>query len=274
MKSILIVLVLITVTMCSREGENEDLRGWDVRLFKNTPVWETAKAIENGDTLRIRELLKGKPYELLNYQEKKFGQSLLQWAVYAGHLPGVRVLAELGADPNLKSNDSTNAIIQAANRYETSAYLEILIKHGGDVNSVANIDAAQHLRTPLMAAAKSLNNVKLLIEAGANANYVDTTSGRQSALQYAFYSDNIDIINYLILEVGVDYKGVFNVTLNGDSLYISDMLRKLPYPLESEEYRKKMLLVSFLNKNGIDYWKSPVPRHYYNIYDSVYLNKY
>lgn len=200
MNKLLFVFLFFLTNACSSSVDEDKLLGNDVRLFRNTPVWEVALAIEKDDTVKVHNLLSGKPDSILNYQEKKFGQSLLNWAVYSYHLPSVKTLAELGANPNLKGYDSTNAIINAARHDETSDYLEVLIKHGGNVNSIADIKEPQHYRTPLMAAAKNLNSVKMLIKAGANPNYIDTTSGFQSTLLYAFYSDNIDIINYLIMK--------------------------------------------------------------------------
>lgn len=276
MKSIFVIIMAFTFSKCTslRQGENNYL-GNDVRLFENTPVWEVAQAIEKNDTTKVRNLLTSKYRAYIDYQERKFGQSLLNWSVYAGHYPSVKVLAEMGANPNLKSYDSTSAFIQAANHHETVDYLKTLLLHGGDVNSVANIDGPQHLRTPLIAAAKSLENVKLLIDAGANPNYEYSSDGVvQSALVYAFYSDNIDIIKYLIIDVGVNCKNATGFTIEGDSLYVNNELRLLPYPIGSPEYKKKMEVVEFLKKQGIDYWKTPIPKHYYKLYDKEYLEKY
>lgn len=275
-KIISIAFMAIVLSRCtSSVQEDSNLLGNDVRLFNSTPVWEMAKAIEKNDTLSLRALLKEQPKSILNYQEKKFGQSLLNWSVYASHYPAVKVLAELGADPNLKAKDSTSAFINAANHYESTDYLKTLLIYGGDVNAAADIDAPQHHRTPLMASAKSLENVKILINAGANPNFVYNKNGEmQSALVYAFYSDNIDIIKYLIMDVGVDCKHATGVTITGDSLYVTNDLRLLPYPLKSIEYKKKMEVVAFLKKQGIDYLKAPIPAHYLKIYDKDYLEKY
>ncbi len=276
MKNLLIIFTVFTFSKCtpSKQGSNNYL-GNDVRLFENTPAWEVAKAIEKNDTSKVRKLLLNKPKDLIDYQESKFGQSLLNWAVYSSHYSSVVVLAELGANPNLKANDSTTAFIQAANHRETSNYLKVLLNHGGDVNSVANTSAPQHLRTPLIAAAKSLDNIKLLIKAGADPNYTYRENNKiQNVLIYAFYSDNIDIIRYLIIEIGVNCKNATGVTLEGDSLYVNNDLRLLPYPLNSEEYKKKMEVVDFLEKQGINYWETPIPKHYLKSYDKEYLDKY
>src|ERR1017187_9650137 len=187
MKYLFVMLFALVLEQCtSTPNKKGDMLGNDVRLFEQTPVWEVAKAIEKEDTVKIKHLLAGKPSSVLNYQEKYYGQSLLNWAVYTNHYPSVKALVELGANPNLKGNDSTSAFIQSASKFETSDYLKLLLQYGGDVNTVANIDAPQHLRTPLMAAAfKSLENVKILVKAGADVNYIHKSHGIQSALLYA-----------------------------------------------------------------------------------------
>lgn len=272
MKYLLAAIILSIFTYCFPNRDN--MLGNDLRLFEDTPAWEVAKAIRKDDTLKIKELLSGKPNSLLNYQEKRYGQSLLEWAVYIDKYSSTKVLAEFGANPNLKSRDCTSAFIQAADK-NTSEFLKLLVKYGGNVNAVADLNDSQHLRTPLIAAAvKSFENVKILIEAGANPNYVHRAHGIQSALVSAFNSDNIDIINYLIIEVRVDFKKPTGFTINGDSLYVINDLRRLPYPLGSESYKKKMKLVKFLKERGMDYAEAPVPKHYYEIYDSAYLQKY
>jgi ankyrin repeat protein len=275
MKSLIAILISITLGKCSPNIQNEKLLANDVRLYLNTPVWEVAQAIQKEDIVKIRTFLEGKPDSLLNYQEKLFGQSLLEWAVYTNHYPSVKVLAELGADPNLQSKNGTSAFIHAADKFETSEYLKLLLKYGGDVNAVAKTNEVQHLRTPLMAAAfKRLESVKLLINAGANPDFLDTINGMQSALLHAFYGDKIDIVKYLIMEVNVNYKRALGATIEGDSLYVADFLRKMPYPLDSEQYKQKMEVVNFLKEKGIDYWKAPIPQHYYENYEADYLKKY
>lgn len=255
--------------------------GRDVRIFEDTPVWAVALAIRDNETAKVKQLLLGKPDSILNVREKYYGQSLLNWAVYRDNLNSVEILAELGADPNLKSNDSTSAIIHAANKNETS-YLKLLLEHGGDPNSVADINKPQDLRTPLMAASfKSLENVKLLIEAGTDPNFIYRSKrgniggeNIQSALIYAFRGNKIDIVRYLIIDVGVDFDYVFNTTIEGKSLTILTYLRQMTFPLESKEHEVKMEVVHFLRSRGLDYWKEPIPQRFYKYYDSAYLEKY
>jgi len=262
--------------------QEEKLTGRDVRIFKDTPVWKVALAVRDNDTAKVRKLLVGKPDALLNYREKYFGQSLLNWAVYRDSYNSAMVLAELGADPNLKANDSTSAMTNAADKAETSDYVKLLLKHGGNPNAIADVDQPQRIRTPLIAAASNrLESVKLLIEAGADPNYIHRSKrgniggeNIQSALIAAFDGEKIDVVNYLINNIGVDYNYVFNTTLEGKPLTILTYLRDMPYPLDSEGYKIKMEVVQYLKEKGLDYWKEPIPERYYKNYDKEYLEKY
>lgn len=274
------LILLVLFSKCNFVDQ-EHLTGRDVRIFKGSPVWDIALAIRDNDTANVKKLLDGKPKSFLDYREKYFGQSLLNWAVYRDNYNSAKILAELGANPNLKSNYSTSAIIHAADKDEPT-YLKLLLKHGADPNAIADIDKPQDLRTPLIAASfKSLENVKLLIEAGANPNYIHRTKrgniggeNIQSALIYAFRGDKIAIVKYLLIDVGVDFDYIFNTTIEGKPITILTYLRDMPFPLESEEYKMKMDVVNYLKSKGMDYWKEPIPEVYKENYERDYLEKY
>ena len=273
------LMILLLVTNCNAVDQ-ENLTGRDVRIFKDTPVWEAAVAIRDNDTAKLRKFLEGKPSSVLDFREAHFGQTLLNWAVYRDNLHSAKILVELGADPNVKSTDSTSAIIHAADKTE-SDYLRLMLTAGGDPNAVADIARPQDLRTPLMAAAfKSLENVKLLVEAGADANYIHRSKRGniggetvQSALIYAFRGDKIDIVKYLIVDVGVKFDYVFNTTLEGKPLTILTYLRNMTFPLDSEQHKLKMEVVAYLKSKGLDYANEPIPPRLHEKYDQSYVER-
>lgn len=275
------IIVIILLASCSTMKE-ENLTGRDVRIYKDTPVWEVALAIRDNDTAKVRQLLTGKPYSLLNYREKYFGQSLLNWAVYRDSYNSAKVLAELGADPNLKANDSTSAMINAADKAETSDYVKLILKHGGNPNAVADIDEPQRIRTPLIAAAfNRLESVKLLVEAGADPNFTyriksddSEVENLENALITASRGEKIDIVRYLIIDAGADFNYVFSVTIENRPLSILSYFRDMLFPLNSEKHKVKMEVVQYLKEKGLDYWKEPIPNRYYKNYDKDYLEKY
>lgn len=257
------------MTECSTSQDK--LLGSDVRLFRSTPAWALAQAIKAEDTSEIRRLLIS-DISLINFKEPKYGQSLLEWAVFCNYYNSTKVLAEMGADPNLQSNDGTSPFILAANKFETSDYLRLLLKYGGDVNAVAQ-SQEQRLRTPLMAAAGTrLESVKLLVDAGADINFLYPKY--QCALKSAAAFGKIDIVKYLIIEKNVDFSYTLGETIDNEYYYITDMMRNMAFPLDSEDYKIKMEVVEYLKEKGMNYWETKVPKHFYDIYDSTYLEMY
>jgi ankyrin repeat protein len=274
-KIIINILIIALMASCSK-GQNNML-GNDVNLYMNTEAWKLAQAVEANDTIEIRKICK-KNMSLLQFQEPRFGQTLLEWAVYTNHFPSAKVLVELGADPNRQSYDGTSAFIHACDKNETSDYVKLLLKYGGDVNAIANPDTTkagvvQQLKTPLVAAAGSnLESVKILVEAGAHINYKGEQW--QSALHYACLLKKIDIIKYLVSEKEINLTKPLYVKLNGDTLYIHHLLRELRFPLESKEYNMKMEVVEYLKQRGLNYWEAKIPEGYYQLYSEEYLEKY
>jgi ankyrin repeat protein len=269
------LLIFLTLTLMVK-GCSSDLLGNDPRLFMGTPVWKVAKAISIGDTSDVRAFYTENP-TLIDYRESKFGQSILNWAVYSSHYKGVVVLSDLGADPNLEDVYGVTAFVNASDKIGTSEYLKVLLENGGDVNYVVNDKDRSRIATPLIAAAWCrLESVKLLVEAGADVNYIWSMGGfyRNSPIYSSFRGGKIDIIRYLIVEAEVDCSIPLSYSIDGDSLFVLDKLRYLPFPLGSDEYKLKMEVVDYLQKQGLDYWKTPIPKSYYEKYDSAYLEKY
>jgi ankyrin repeat protein len=271
-----IIIILLTLVNGSINGQNSML-GNDINLYKGTEAWTLAMAIHNNDTVKVKRLCMQNS-KLLNFQEPRFGKTLLQWAVYTNKFSSSKALVEMGADPNKQSFNGTSAFIDACNKDKTSDYAKLLLKYGGDVNAIAKPDSSkagfiQQLKTPLIAASKSnLETVKLLVEAGANLNYIGEQW--QSALRSASNFDQIEILNYLIIEKNANFKNVLGLRSNGDSIYITNMLRQLRFELDSKKYELKMELVEYLKKNGMNYWETKIPPHLYDVHPKEYLDKY
>jgi ankyrin repeat protein len=270
-------LILIFATLSSCSNGQEKMYANNIRIYENSPAWELAKAVEKEDIDRIKQLCRNDT-SLVQYQETRFGQSLLEWAVYTNRYKAAKALAESGADPNLQSYNGTSAFIHAADINQTSDYVKLLLQHGGDPNAVANpkpgaVENVQQLKTPLIAAAGSnLESVKLLVEAGADVNY--DNDQYQSALHEACNFNRIDVVKYLVIEKGANFKKPLMRTIRGDSLFLTDLLRNMTFNLDSDSYKVKMEVVEFLTKRGMNYWKTEIPPHLYNNYSKEYLEKY
>ena len=124
----------------------------------------------------------------------------------------------------------------------------------------------------------NLENVKILIDAGANIHFRDELG--ETPLTEALVLDHMDIVLYL-LENGIDYKQQFG-TVSGKNYntkeeypqYIADRLRFNILPLNSEQYKQKMKVVAFLKKNGIDYRATPIPLAAINEAKRLYPNNW
>ncbi|MFT6715440.1 MAG: ankyrin repeat protein [Saprospiraceae bacterium] len=269
------VLVLIGMCSCSM-FKKKPVQATDLKLFKNTPVWDVAEALYNHEYEKATLFFEESP-DLIDYQEKKFYQTLLLWAVKNEMVGAVDFMLELEADTELKDRYGIFPIIQAAH-YKDTYLLKLLIKHEANTKVVGKpkgIDAYQKLRTPLIAAASVSNkNIDILLEAGADLDYTETRFGLQNAVITAFSAKRVDIVKHLIMDKKINLDNIQYLNYRGDSTDVRTELRKLVYPLDSEEYKVKMEIVDYLIARKINYWDSPVPRNLYHNFSPKYLKQY
>jgi len=181
------------------------------------------------------------------------------------------------ANPNQMDDikEFVPAITLAAGVKETSNYLRLMLDYGGNPNIISYRlkEIIYTKTTPLNSAvSSSIENTKLLIEKGADLNL--SPIEEFLPLTTALTSKNIEIVRYLILEKNADVNKVITITVNKDTLKISDLLRLNAFPLDSKEYQYKMDVVEFLKTQGIEYRKSPIPNYYYDNFPEDYLEKY
>lgn len=259
--------------------KNENFTGNDVHIFEDTPVWEMAKCIDENDTNTLKKLILKDGKKNINYQEKRWGFTLLHWSIYSYHFDGFKILIDNGADINIKDNDSAIAITRATSNWEDSRFLKLLIKVGANVNYEVRNKLSYNSGTPLTEAAySSLEITKLLVENGADVNYrYQQEDYCANPLNSAMSGGHMDIVKYLIIDCGFDIsKPVYNIVFEGDSiqLYVGHLLRKQVFDLDSEDYRIKMEIVRYLKTRGIDYYSYPIPEHFYKQYSKEFLEKY
>lgn len=182
----LLLLVLFVCFSCI-EPNVKDMLGDDFRLYKHTPAWSLAKAVEDEDTTEIsKQVLQ--MHIPVDYRDPKYKQTLLMLATRTNKIESVEKLLELGANPNAH-NDSTKYFGQSAVllacRFTgpSSKILALLLKYGGDPNSTAcgvkenGLGEIVPMREFALSAAvfSSFEKVKLLVDAGANINYATST---------------------------------------------------------------------------------------------------
>ncbi|POY38218.1 hypothetical protein C3L50_13225 [Flavobacterium alvei] len=280
-------------TKYSEQRENEVwgkiLRGHNAGLFYGTPLYEVADAMSGLPYFRnekkIAKLIDEIPKEYVNYQEGKFGTTIGHFALITYNFVAIRKLLDKGLDPNLMDKNG-NAIIIDIN---SSAYsykspeslktLKYMIQKGANVNLYSKNAS---LSTPLIEAANSnLENVKVLVEAGANPHFIDESLAKpfQSPLGAALVNRRMEVINYLIFDQKVDFRTLkhpMDSKFHPGEYEILYDLRELRFDLNTKDYKEKMKLVAYLKTQGLDYWKTPIPERYKSNpnYTSDYLSKY
>jgi hypothetical protein len=255
--------------------DKSKLSGRDYRLFQNTPAWELAKAVQDENEKKIDEIV-SKNSKLINYQEPKYGNTLLMLTIMNQQIKPFRYLLEKKADINIHNTfDGTSAIIEACgSKYYDIKYAEILIQNGANVNDIETGERKKGNSTrvtPLIEASKTglLELVALLISNGADVNYINEFN--QSALSESIIQRKYEVSHYL-LQNGADYKRpifyrpdysipVENQDPNdkGKPMYLVDVLREAFLDFDTDEYRYKMQIVDFLKSKGIDYRATPIP---------------
>lgn len=259
-----IIFLFITCNNRETKVSDKNLLGNDYRLFQNTPSWELAKAVEDENFSKIKEEITQKKINI-DYQEPKFGNTLLMLAINNSQYNVVKTLLDLGANPNLAdSYRGESAVICAANN-DDPKYLELLLKYKGNPNAIENAPFKKNdevRQTALLSAisyldSNSFKKVKLLVDAGANVNYSNGFHTR-SPLSEAIIQDKLDVALYL-LQNGADSNLMIYESVDKHKVFILEALRKCIFDLKSEQYKSKLEVIKFLKKKGLDYYKEPIP---------------
>lgn len=236
MKRIVILFsLLFLVISCNKIDRDEkvdtdNLLGADYRLFQGTPAWELAKAVQDDNVDRIDEEIKKNP-QIIDYQEHKYGKTLLHLSSYNDNYKAFKELLKLGANPNIAdSSHCTTPLIEVAQSFDDKLkYAEELIKYKADVNYVECNDGKEQQKTnnTALIASSGRNNlemVKLLVKNGANINY--TNPNDEDALSLATLSKNYDIVFYL-LQQGADCRKILYTkggAVNPKGIYMKDWI--------------------------------------------------
>lgn len=265
------------------KADKEKLLTDDFRLFQDTEAWNLAKAVKWQNTSEIRRQISEQKVPV-DFREERYGQTLLMLAVMNNKYKSIKLLLDLGADPNIH-NDSvsfrgTNSVIIASRwRYVSSKSLELILQYGGNPNSISSgvyesspSDSLSPYRvTPLSTAAQySLDKVKLLVDFGADINLIAPFSN-ECALESALNSGKIEIVLFL-LKNGANYNITFSESILMDSKKVDILykLRQCIYPIGSEKHITKMKVIDFLQKRGLNYWDSEIPDYILEKIKTIY----
>lgn len=250
MKNIGFLFWVIVFFSC--QVPKEKMTGRNIRLWQDTPAWELAKAVRAGNTSRVNEILL-KDRINIDYREPKYGQSLLFWAIWHNKTDMVQFLLSKGANPNLHDYfDGQSPITLAAGYYgEDIKMLKLLLEYGGDPNDYTldsdSVTGMRSMSTPLInAAANDLEKVKLLIKAGADINLA--VEPGQPPLFRAIMNNRADVIRYLVIDQKADFRQVFIVTIQGDTLDFKDLLSGSTMEMVEESAKELSCVYDYLKQ--------------------------
>ncbi|UTC74339.1 ankyrin repeat domain-containing protein [Treponema sp. OMZ 792] len=249
-----------------------------VNIFKDTPAWDLAKAVNSQNIKKIDQIC-SEHKELINYREPLYGTPLLYWAIANSKYNSAEILLKNGADPDLMQRASNNTPLYLAvgKRWkdksidinENIKYTELLLKSGADPN-IPYLEESYDEITVLMNAISTGDSkqlVELLINNGAyiNTQRNASTTAASLALQLKRYT----IAHYLIAECHADitkpcYDPVRDKNLyrpGQEKIYPVNILREQSwiFPLDSKEYKLKQDIIAEFKRQGVDYYATPIP---------------
>jgi len=233
----------------------------DYRLFKNTPAWELAKATRAGNADKMNAIIKENP-DIINYQEPKYGQTLLMITVLRQQYKPFKVLLDNNADVNIHNNfNESSALAYAVSMpWFSKKFVDALVQKGANVNVKGN----KVVWTPLIRAvtSKRIDFVECLISKGADVNYYGENGN--SAFSYAIILHEYEIA-LLLLQNGADYMrplyykpSTIPIELRdsldkGKPVYLDAYLKSSDVTSFESEYKYKMKIIEFLKERGEDY---------------------
>ena len=240
--------------------------GYRFDLFKNTPNWELAKAVEKENKTEIKKLItQGKLN--INLQESKFGETLLLLAVGNDKLISTKALLEEGANVNIKDfvhgspiDEATFLINQKKN---TVDILKLLIKHGANVNDTfvkkKNNDTVSTY-TPLVGGCSNLECAKLLLSNGANP-YVQTNNTYLVwfTMLTNYFDESIYVLKHIIVDKKMAIPNLITINFpNKRPLDIFYLLNKENFRTDTNKQKVKQEILDYLHK--INFPKNQVYR--------------
>ncbi len=151
--------------------------------------YDFLKLCKSGDAVKVQEAITNGAD--VNARNNYDGLTALMWAARHGHADVVEVLMKHGADVNAKNNDGWTALMHSALNDEAEA-AEVLLAHGANVNVKDNNGT-----TALMSAAQEGKTevVEALLKHGADVN-VKNNNGK-TALMFAEEGRHREIISLI-----------------------------------------------------------------------------
>lgn len=273
MARLLVTVFVLSLISCA-DKKDDKLTVKDIEIFKDTPAWAFARALEKSKLRKAKEMLSDNG-DLVNYQDPEFGTTLLMRAISTQNYKAVEFLLKNGANPNIVSATGTTSLFRAVSyswkdvtANTDPRFVKIMLEYGADPNipycapeAEGTISPIECGTSPLMhATQRGFEKVKLLVEAGAEIDY-KTKLGTTAAIK-ALLNNKADVAHYLIVEkkARVDepyyYYHLFDRSkINYEKPhYPIELLENWLFELGSKEHKLKMEIVEEFKMQGQDYW--------------------
>ena len=285
----IIAVSILVAGYIKSNNQQGNYRISDVRLFRSTEAWALAEAVERQAVNDIGKLVQKHP-DWLNIQEPQYGATLLYWAVGTERYNAAAALLQAGADPNIgviKRGNITPLYTAACYSHVDSdykqdpKYVKLLLQYGADPNKhYLGGDPQNNITdigtSPLMhSIGCGIEKTKALVEGGADIDQ-KTKNGMTAAVRALLNGgpnstlEGMQYAYYLIVEKKARVTDIFNFA---DAVNIPsnpppkrdfqpvNLLRHWIYDIGSPEYKLKMAIVEEFKRQGVDYWKTEIPKN-------------
>ena len=197
----LLATVLILLSACVPQS----LHGAD-GYFEGRAL-QLAIAAESGDSDAIRHIVKEEGVDPDKTFSSRDGIPLIAWPLRARSIEGLKVLLDVGADPNTRESKQMNgqlinfdnAMVYAA-KMDDPRFLDALLKHGGDPNT--RNSNHETLMYQAFISGNQWKNIQLLVENGARVN--EPNLGKNDTVLSLYTGRGGFDYAYWLLEHGAD----------------------------------------------------------------------
>lgn len=213
-------------------------------VFTDPRTVECAEAVKNGDLAKIDALVQAG----VDIQaEGKHQLDQLSWALLVRNKASFQRLLKKGADPNHRVLGAIPLVYLTSRNGIDSEWLELLLKSKADPNAEFGMEKEVPLAGAIFYASgpKQQNNIKLLIQAGADLDHRDHTDNTPAML--AFGRRRYDLA-YLLLQAGASYR---NRNKNGCDLMYQVIGAEIEPGTDDWIWREK--IIDFLWENEADF---------------------
>ena len=203
-----------------------------------------------------------KPADIRRYVEHggeistiyKSGRTPLMYALEQSCLESFEELLELGADPNIPTQDGRTVTAWAIGKKESLTYLRLALEHDADPNQLSFTRASKSKQPALRFAINNgtVEHTELLIKHGADIDYL--YEKRSRPLLQAMGSGKFDIA-LLLLKSGADYavKDTEPFSFLEYIRQISDRHHENVIPVSPEMRKQIAEIEAWLKEHDVEY---------------------